>query len=145
MKLVHTIKASVFADENENILDTFLSLFPFSCEKLLHVQHATSVQNNLIIIYTILLTRQSHIRAFWNALMDKLSKKDKQLLSEQKHSRLDNNLAFFLRLGKSQLLKGKYKIVEGGNCVHVRVVLAAYPKHRIKGMRIVDELLTKRL
>jgi RNA binding exosome subunit len=119
------------------------SLFPFSVTKLLDQKKVTGLEKQDINVLTVKLTKDSNINAFLVHLQEQLSDTDKKMVLQQKHSRLDADLAFYLRLGKSQLLKEKYKIVEGGNCFHIRILLACYPKSRIQGLKLIDEILTK--
>ncbi|MAF34486.1 hypothetical protein CMO91_01445 [Candidatus Woesearchaeota archaeon] len=145
MKKAHSVVVSVFV-KDEPVLPVkkaLSSLFPFPITKLLEQKKVTGLEKNEITVLAVKLTKDSHTNAFLRHLTENLSEEDRAMVLRQKQSRLDEELAFYLRLGKSQLLKGKYKIVEGGDCFHIRILLACYPKSRVAGIKLVDEILAK--
>ncbi|MFC1800571.1 RNA-binding domain-containing protein [Nanoarchaeota archaeon] len=140
MKVAHNVKVNVFCHEGEDdcaILGKLLELFPFEIKKQLKKTRTTSHDDRHIDIFEVELIKDKEINAFFEFLVSKLSSEQKELLIKQINTRLDAELNFFLRLDKSKLLGGEYVITDSGNCFHVKILLAAYPKKREAGVELV--------
>ena len=146
MKLAHQIKTKVFSYEKHNeddklILDKFLQLFPFNLkdEKIeLKKTNALGINEKKITIFEITLTKEKHTSKFLENLMENLDEEHKKLIFSQLESRLDDNLDFFLRFDKDEYLKNdKLKLADSGNCFHIKISVAAFPKKREIGLEIV--------
>jgi len=149
MKLAHQIKIKVFSYEkfNDNdkiILDKFLRLFPFDLkdEKIeLKRTEAFGFNDQKITIFEVILAKEKHTKQFLENLIKNIDEEQKKLILSQIESRLDDNLDFFLRFDKSEYLKNdKLKLTDSGNCFHVKVSIAAFPKKREIGLGIVKEV-----
>lgn len=146
MKYIHSIKISVFSykeEDEEKITKTLLSLIPFDLEKEkieLKIQDVKGFNENDIKISEIILSKQRHAEGFFKFMLSKLNDKQKKLLIEQKESRLDDNLNFFIRLDKEALLNNEFLITDSGNCFHIRISIAAFPAKREEGLKIVQKL-----
>ncbi len=72
-----------------------------------------------------------------------LSAEQKELLVRQAESRLDKDLYFYIRLDKSKLIEtGKYWITDDGNCYHIKIALAAFPRKRDVAVELLTSLLS---
>ncbi|MCH8329301.1 MAG: hypothetical protein IIB81_02830 [Nanoarchaeota archaeon] len=149
MKLAHQIKTKVFSYEKHNeddklILDKFLQLFPFNLkdEKIeLKKTNALGINEKKITIFEITLTKEKHTSKFLENLMENLDEEQKKLIFSQLESRLDDNLDFFLRFDKDEYLKNdKLKLADSGNCFHIKISVAAFPKKREIGLGIVRKV-----
>ena len=149
MRNVHAIKLTVFAKESENSIDiaqTLANIIPFDLadEKIiLNKEVAEGANGSKIIIFSINLSKIRHINKFLENLNEELGGKQKKLLIQQVESRLDQDLHFFIRLDKSLLLtKKEYHITDSGNCFHIRLAIAAYPKKRNNGIDIIKQIFS---
>jgi len=149
MKLVHQIKAKVFSYEKFNedeklILDKFMQLFPFDLEEQkieLKKTQAFGFHENKIAIFDVALTKEKHTRRFLENLIKNIDEGQKKLILSQLESRLDNNLDFFLRFDKEEYLKNdKLKLIDSGNCFHIKISVAAFPKKRELALDIVKRV-----
>ncbi|MFH1072549.1 MAG: RNA-binding domain-containing protein [Nanoarchaeota archaeon] len=148
MKSCHNLSVRVFAkqdDDEERIKETLANLFPFplndETEKV-HLERtvATGVdEQSRIIIYEINLTKDRHINAFLEKLSAALSEEQKALLIRQTN-RLDDNHYFFLRLDKRKLMDGIYWLTDSGDCFHIRMCIATYPKNRENCYAVVKQI-----
>jgi len=146
MKFAHTIEIRVFAKgQKEDIKKGLLEIVQLDLEKekiALKDHTVTGFEEEKINIYSVLLVKQTHTNAFLKRLLKELSVEDKQKLKDQKESRLDNELNFFLRLDKQVFLKEKhFKLTEGGDCYHIKMAIAAYPSTREQALKTIDALL----
>jgi RNA binding exosome subunit len=151
MKLAHQIKIKVFSYEKNNeddklILDKFLQLFPFDLkdEKIeLNKTNTKGFEERKITIFEVKLTKEKHTKQFLENLIQNIDEEQKKLILAQLESRLDDNLDFFLRFDKSEYLKNdKLKLTDSGNCIHVEISVAAFPKKREIGLEIVKEVFS---
>ena len=149
MKIAHQIKVKVFSYEKNNedeklVLDKFLQLFPFNLkdEKIeLKNTNALGLNEKKITIFEVALTKEKHTNLFLNNLIKNLDEEQKKFILSQLESRLDNNLDFFLRFDKNEYLKNnKLKLTDSGNCFHIEISVAAFPKKREIASGIVKEI-----
>ena len=147
MKQAHLIKLSFFSDETDNyeiVMNKFMSFLPFNLEKekiKLSEKKALVFGDKAITILEIILTKDKHIKAFLKNILEKLVNEEKNLILEQVESRLDKNLDFFLRFDKDEFIKNnKLVLTDSGKCFHIKISIAAFPKKREIGIKIVKEI-----
>ena len=144
MKYVHLIKLTVFSKEEDDeniVVKKLLSLIPFSIEEekiKLEKRTAEGFGDKPIKIFGVTLTKDSHTSEFLKNLREKLAGEQKELILRQAESRLDEDLNFFLRFDKEKLInEDKLWITDSGNCFHIKISIAAFPKRRENGLGIV--------
>src|SRR3989338_8351727 len=147
MKYAHSIRLNVFSYENENIqniLGAFLKFFPFSLEENkieLKKTEAKGDSESSITIFEVVLTKTNLINQFLDFILGSLDKKQKELILEQIESRLDENLDFFIRFDKKEWISSnKLKLTDSGKCFHLKINVAAFPRKREIGLKIINEL-----
>lgn len=146
MNYAHNVIVTVFAKEDENseeILTGLKTLFPFDLtdEKLkIKQETATGVNDNKITIFKVILEKTRHTNQFLAYINEKLTAEQKKLLASQKESRLDEDLAFYIRLDKKKLIDHKYALTDAGNCYHIRIHLAAFPAKREPALEIIEKI-----
>ncbi|MBI2141992.1 hypothetical protein HYU15_00705 [Candidatus Woesearchaeota archaeon] len=147
MKLANNVKISVFSKEEENaaeIEEKLKQLVPLDLEKEkipVKKQAATGFNEKKITIMETSLIKDRHINSFLGFLKEKLGERQKELLIRQKESRLDEHLNFFIRLDKEKLKNGEFWVTDSGNCYHIRISVASFPRNRENAMRAVDGFL----
>ena len=149
MKFAHQIKIKVFSYEKNNeddklILNKYLQLFPFDLgdEKLeLKKSEAFGFNEKKITIFEVKLTKEKHINQFIKNLIKNINDEQKKLILEQLESRLDDNLDFFLRFDKDEYLRNnKLQLTDSGNCFHIEISVAAFPKKREIAVDIIKSI-----
>ncbi len=152
MKYVHTVHCSVFVKPEEiqespkirSAISTALQELTgldFAQEKLaVTTTKVEGFNNRAIEIFTVVLAKEAHTNHFLEHLCAALNQDQKELLWEQKESRLDDELNFYIRLGKKELLRGKYDITDSGDCVHIKMHIAAFPKKREAALDVVRKI-----
>ena len=150
MKYAHQIRLSVFSYEHEDrnsVLESFLGFFPFSLEEnkvLLKNTKASGFNKKIVEIFEAALAKDKLINQFLNNLLNNLNEVQKGQLLQQAESRLDADLNFFIRFDKDFWIKDrKLFITDSGNCFHLKVSVAAYPKKREVALNVVKELFSK--
>jgi len=149
MKIAHTVKISVFVQENEGIQqikDIFQQWIPLDWEKekiRIEAQKAAGLEKKPIIVVNMALTKEKHTSLLLKNLLAKLDPVQKKILLHQLESRLDNDLNFFIRLDKGRLLKeNKCEVTDSGDCFHIKISVAAFPKKREVAKEVVKKLLS---
>lgn len=147
MKIAHYIKITVFVkpeDDEDKINNKLLDLIPFNLEKEkveLKQTKAKGFNEREINIFEINLVKDKHIELFLGSLINNLSKEAKELILKQADSRIDQDCNFFLRLSKDKLINAnEYWITDQGNCFHIKVNIAAFPKKKEKALEIIDKI-----
>ena len=147
MKIANSVKISVFVKEGEDelkIIDKLLSIIPFDIEKekiVLSQQTTTGFNEKKIKIFEILLAKDRHIEGFLNNLIKNLDQGTKELILSQAESRLDDECNFFLRFNKENLIReDDFWLTDQGNCFHIKINLAAFPKKKEAALEIVRKL-----
>ncbi|MFH0870156.1 MAG: RNA-binding domain-containing protein [archaeon] len=147
MKLVHNIKISVFVRQGEDeqlIREHLLKLVPFSLEEqklTLKRRKAVGFGERIIIIYELDLEKERHTNAFLESLREKLGGQQRAMLVAQEN-RLDDELFFYLRLDKQRLHQGEYLLTDGGECYHIRLSIAAFPKKKEVALEAVRKIFS---
>ena len=153
MKLAHNIKMTVFIkpEEDEQLLkDRLISLAPFSIEEgseenkekiALKRTTARGFGQKQIIIYELVLEKEKHTNAFLKFFASKLDEPQKKMLVRQEN-RIDDKLDFFIRLDKESLLNNQYNITDCGECFHIRIALAAFPKKKEIAKAVVEMIFS---
>lgn len=146
--IAHFIELSVFStpeDELDKVHKGMLTFLPFDLEKEkinLKQTNAEGFNDRKITILEAVLDKQRHITLFLKNLISRLGPEQKELLERQKESRVDENLYFFLRFDKSRLIEeGKLWLTDCGNCYHLKIGLAPFPRKKEIALQLVDELL----
>lgn len=150
MKYAHSIKLTVFSYEHENLdltLESFQSFFPFNLgdsKVLIKRTQAAGFNEKKITILEAVLEKNSLINDFLDNLLGNLDESQKTRIMLQLDSRLDKNLDFFLRFEKDQWMQDKKLVLtDGGECFHIRIGVAAFPKKRANALRILKGLFSK--
>lgn len=150
MKLANIISLRVFINPEENrekIREAFLNLLGWTEQELLDEKiffketKAKGFSEKIIIIIEASLEKDRHCNEFLKKLSQNLSKEDKQLLIEQTN-RLDQELNFFLRLDKNSLLENKYVLTDSGECFHIKISVAAFPKRPDAAHKVVKMIFS---
>ena len=146
MRLANNISVKVFVKGNEDydkLFSVFLSLFPYDlAEEKIEIEkaNATGFNEKKIRILKVFLEKERHTKQFLVNLCEKLSKKSKELLLRQIETRLDENLKFFIRFDKEKLLNREYFITDSGNCFHISINIAAFPRKKEKAIEVLNKL-----
>jgi len=162
MKLANNIKVTVFIkttdksvesvsqdlqkpEEDENGLKLkLLELLPFNLEEekiVLKKTRATGFGQKEIIIYEVELDKDKHTNLFLKNLKEKLDEQQRIMLIKQE-DRLDERLNFFIRLDKESLLQEQYQVTDCGECFHIRISIAAFPRKKDVALEVVKKIFS---
>lgn len=149
MKNAHYITIRVFVKPEEDLEQVKKTLYKLSgTTKDLFEQNNISYTEEIVEGFnqkkitklTLQIEKNRLINDFFEKLNQKLTNKELQALKKQEN-RIDDDMNFYLRLDKDKLKKDEYKLTDKGNCYHVRVNLATYPKKKIKALKIINRII----
>jgi len=139
MKTANLVSFRVFSNPYEDadkIKSGLLGLLGYSEEQLKDEKikfskiKAKGFSEKTIIIFEAVLEKNRHCNLFLKRLIKNLSEKDKKSLLKQTN-RLDDNLNFYIRLDKEELMKGNYVLTDIGSCYHIKISVAAFRKEKM--------------
>lgn len=146
MKIANSIKLSVFVKEGEDkekIKTTLLKIIPFNLEQekiLIGQKKAIGFNEKEILIYEIILEKERHINSFIENLNKILDNEVKERLLNQADTRLDEECNFFLRFNKEKLLNNEFWLTDQGNCFHIKINIAVFPKKKENALEIIRKV-----
>lgn len=152
MRYIHNISISVFLKPEEYlkddglieaIKDIFHRLLPidFDKEKIQVTEETVeSFEDRKIKILTSGLSKEAHTNIFIKTLKGLIGEGQCKTILDQRCSRLDEELYFYIRLDKTAALKDRYILTDGGDCIHIKMSIAAFPKNREKALKVVEEI-----
>jgi RNA binding exosome subunit len=147
MKLANSIRVTVFAKPEENegkVREKFLGLFPFNLEEekiSINRSRATGFSQRQIAIYEVELFKERHTNLFLKLLNSKLDAQQRCMLLSQEN-RLDDNLDFFIRFSKEHLLNNEFMLTDCGDCYHIRISIAAFPRKREVALEVAKKIFS---
>lgn len=147
MRLANNIKINVFVnkeDDEERIKQKLINLFPFNLEEekiLVQRNKATGFNQKAIIILEVDIEKERHTNAFLKSLCTKLNEQQKAMLPNQEN-RLDDECNFYIRLDKQKLLKDEFWVIDNGDCFHIKINIAAFPKKKEKAREVVKKIFS---
>jgi len=153
MIYVHNAKITVFIKPEEyfgkpevleNAKKVFHKLIPFDFEKeKLSITEETveSFENRKIKIFGVEIFKEAHTNSFIKNLKELLGEDSCKKLLDQRGSRLDDELCFYIRLDKDALLKDVTELTDSGECFHIKMHVAAFPKNKTAALKVVEEML----
>ncbi len=148
MDYIHHARITVFAKEDEDIdkiRQGLIDLAGIDLEKekiKISEQTATGLTESKIKTFEIFLEKKRHARAFLNNLLELLSQNQKALILKQAQTRLDDEIHFFIRLDKDAWFNSKAELTDSGNCYHIKMSIASYPKNRENALKVINEIFT---
>ena len=152
MLYIHNAKITIFLKPEEyfgnkemveKIKNIFHSLVPidFDKEKLqITEEEVTGFDERKIKILKFDITKEAHTKIFIKKLKEMLGEEQYSTLIKQKESRLDEDLFFYIRLDKEAMLKNVAELTDNGDCVHIRLHIAAFPKNREAALKVIEEI-----
>jgi RNA binding exosome subunit len=97
---------------------------------------------NPIFTYTALINRRKLVRELWVQLTTKLSNGELNTLRRAVPERMDEKCNLHLRFDKQRAYEGELAFTGGGDAIHVRLKVAAYPAKHEVAIMLVQELIS---
>mgnify|MGYP001495793528 CR=1 FL=1 len=143
MRYFHSVRIRVFSSQdNAKEALAWLTGLDFEKEKIVVEEKvATGLNEQPIHILSLHLEKQRRVRTCTELLHKRI--KEKATLLQQLSSRLDDNLDFFLRFEKTDVFAKKLKLTDTGDCFHLKLSVAAFPKSKKRALELLTEFWNK--
>lgn len=155
MKIAHNIVFTVFISPEELVSDPeritrfesqLRALIPIDFVKEKLAFKKTDVEGfngRKIRIITLTIEKGPHVTSTLKALHNVLEPLTRAKILQELDSRIDEESFFYIRFDKDAFCQGIYTLTDTGNCVHLKIAIAAYPKKRDVTLQVAREWLTK--
>lgn len=149
MKYAHAVKlrAIVRPDREESVKEAMIGLLGRPVSAVLDEEEisfdrdeAEDFSGNDIVFVRTAFEKTRNTNDVLRTLRDNLPEGDRQMVVDQM-DRLDEDLHFHLRLDLDSFLDGAYILTEDGDCLHIRIKVAAYPAKQERAVGVVHEML----
>lgn len=132
-KKIHRVRMRVFYKKEESIDENYNKLMPFS-EKELEKIDVQNKDSEGLLIKEVIITKNKMCEKFIKRLIEILGN-DKKKLIDEIDSRIDDDyFDFYVRLDKNTL-----ELVDSGNCFHIKITPAAFPKTKENVKKVLLE------
>ena len=137
--MIHNIRYRVFIYENEDkdeILEALLNVLPTAEPE---VEEAEGLLEEKMLILTGTISKKRETKEFLNTLIDSIGKDQLIKLYEDLDRKMDEKGNLFLRFSKEKALDEEWEILDGGDSIHLKVKIAAYPAKKEVAIRKISE------
>jgi RNA-binding protein len=148
-KLIHSIQITILEKNEENlegIHDIFFHLFPIDFKKeQIDIKHEKleGLEQKIIHSFSLITTKQRHNKILSESILSKINKETKKQLLNQLDSRLDDEGNFYIRFDKQELFHESFQLTDSGNCIHIKIKLAAFPAKKEQFKKSIETLIKK--
>ena len=145
MKFFHSMTFRIFVyfdDDYFEIKESLSNLLKTVQEPkkiVIEEQTAKGFDDNKIVILKTTLTKSVQI----NELVKKITKETN--LKTELENRLSDDLNIYLRLKKDEFTNNEFKLTDSGDCVHITISVAAYPKTIESAKNSIKEFVESKL
>lgn len=150
MNHVHNITVRVIEKDEKKIPEIIQKLnqllpLDFKKEKIeLNHDTAQGFEDKTLHILTMDTFKNRHNKMLIDNVFEKLPRKSKKLIYNQRNTRLDEEGNFYIRFDKKSLLEDEFELVEHGDCFHFRLKIAAYPSNEETLKKSTEQFLEKK-
>ncbi len=148
--IAHLVQIRVFStpeDKLEDVYEKLVYFLPFDLyENKINInkKNAVGFNNREITIFSVSLTKKKLMNEFLDNIVDKLSRDQRDLIIKNASKQIDDNLDFFMRFDKKMLIKeNKLLLIKSGDCYHIRISLAVFPKNKENAIKLIKEIFSK--
>lgn len=157
MKSLHALHFSVLTKEaafgfdsdflanmlKDDLVDFFASSELIKTEDILaEVETLEPLDKFSIVMYQTKITIPKKSDKIFSYILSKLSDSDRDFLNNTIETRVDDACNCYLRFDKNEFVENKKLVlVDHGNCIHLRVKVAAFPAKQENALQVMKEVL----
>ena len=138
--MIHNIRYRVFIYENEDrdeILEALLNILPTAEPE---VEEAEGLLEEKMLILTGTISKKRETKEFLNNLIDAIGKDQLNKLYDDLDRKMDEKGNLVLRLSKEKALDEEWEILDGGDSIHLKIKIAAYPAKKEVAIKKISEI-----
>ncbi len=138
--MIHNIRYRVFVYENEDkdeILEALLNIFPTAVPE---IEEAEGLLEEKMLILTGTISKKRETKEFLKSLIDSIGEDQLIKLYNDLDRKMDEKGNLFLRLSKQKALDEEWEILDGGDSIHLKIKIAAYPAKKEVAIKKISEV-----
>ena len=93
-----------------------------------------------MLILTGTISKKRETKEFLNALIDSIGKDQLVKLYKDLDRKMDEKGNLFLRLSKEKAMEEEWEILDGGDSIHLKIKIAAYPAKKEVAINKISEI-----
>ena len=139
--MIHNIRFRVIDSQDESVEELTQGLLNILPNAEIETEEAEGILENKITILSGLVSKKKYTKEFFNALKD-LDTEILEKLILDLDKKVDEHGNLFLRFSKKDAIDEKWTILDSGDCIHLKIKIAAYPaKKEIAISKIKEEII----
>ena len=138
--MIHNIRYRVFIYENENkdeVLEALLNILPRAEPE---AEEAEGLLEEKMLILTGVVSKKRDTKEFLNTLVESIGEDQLIKLYNDLDRKMDEKGNLFLRFSKEDALDEKWTILDGGDSIHLKIKIAAYPAKKDVSLKKISEI-----
>ena len=143
--MIHNIRYRVFIYENEDkdeVLEALLNILPTAEPE---VEEAEGLLEEKMLILTGTISKKRETKEFLNTLIDSIGEDQLLKLYNDLDRKMDEKGNLFLRLSKEKALEEEWEILDGGDSIHLKIKIAAYPAKKEVAIKKISEIFPENI
>lgn len=128
-------------EAEERVLDAFRILLPEEIE--VRQSRLKGHHGNPIVSLEARIGRKGTLRELWQRVLAKVHGGELEKIAKVAPGRIDETCHLHLRFDKQLAYAGELVLTEGGNAIHLRLKVAAYPARQEVAVDLVEKFLRK--
>ena len=143
--MIHNIRYRVFIYENEDkeeILEALLNVLPTAVPEAEEVE---GLLEEKMLILTGTISKKRETKEFLNNLIDAIGKDQLIKLYNDLDRKMDESGNLFLRFSKEKAIDGEWEILDGGDSIHLKIKIAAYPAKKEVAIKKISEIFPENI
>ena len=143
--MIHNIRYRVFIYENEDkeeILEALLNILPTAVPEAEEVE---GLLEEKMLILTGTISKKRETREFLNTLIESTGEDQLIKLYNDLDRKMDESGNLFLRFSKEKAIDGEWEILDGGDSIHLKIKIAAYPAKKEVAIKKISEIFPENI
>ena len=136
--MIHNIRYRVFIYDNEDkdeVLQALLNILPTAEPE---VEEAEGLLEEKMLILTGTISKKRETKEFLNTLLEEIGQDQVKKLYNDLDRKMDEKGNLFLRLSKEKALDEEWEILDGGDSIHLKIKIAAYPAKKEVALKLLE-------
>lgn len=143
--MIHNIRYRVFIYDNEDkdeVLQALLNILPTAEPE---VEEAEGLLEEKMLILTGTISKKRETKEFLKTLLEEIGQDQLKKLYNDLDRKMDEKGNLFLRLSKEKALDEEWEVLDGGDSIHLKVKIAAYPAKKEVALKKISEVFPDEL
>jgi RNA binding exosome subunit len=142
--MIHNIRYRVFIYDNEDRDDVLQALLNILPEAEPEIEEAEGLLGENMLILSGTISKKRHTKEFLNNLLS-IDKNQLKKLYDDLDRKMDEKGNLFLRFSKEKALDEQWEILDGGDSIHLKVKIAAYPAKKEVAIKKISEIFPENI